>query len=193
MRKKFLNRRINGGYTIIETMVAISLFLVVTMAGMGALLNANLLHGKSEDMRSIVDNLSFIMEEMGRNLRTGTDYHCIDGNSLPISEPHSCEKGEGISFRTALGDQWIYLMYSDGSLGKSINGGSSYTILTPPEIVLDPVSGFSVLGAEPPPDSDQPFVRIQLDGKIIEKGVTSPFSLQTSVSQRAIDIDNIFD
>ena len=62
------------GYTIIETMISVSLFLIIITIGMGALLNANLLHQKSRDMRSIMDNLSFIMEDMSRNLRTGYDY-----------------------------------------------------------------------------------------------------------------------
>ena len=50
-----------AGYTIIETMVAVSIFLIVIMYGMGALLNANLLHQKSQDLRSILDILSFII------------------------------------------------------------------------------------------------------------------------------------
>ena len=37
------------------------------MVGMDSLLNANLVHRKSEDMRSIMDSLSFIMEDMSRN------------------------------------------------------------------------------------------------------------------------------
>src|SRR3989339_2244393 len=85
-----------GGYTIIETMIAISLFLVIIMAGMGALLNANLLHQKSQNMRSIIDNLSFIMEDMSRNLRTGYDYHCGDFSN--IESPQSCVSDNIIFF-----------------------------------------------------------------------------------------------
>ena len=44
---------------------------------MGALLNANLLYNKSKDMRSILDSLSFTMDDMSRNLRTGLNYYCI--------------------------------------------------------------------------------------------------------------------
>ena len=46
-------------------MISISLFLVVVVFGMNALLNANVVHQKSQDMRSILDNLSFILEDMG--------------------------------------------------------------------------------------------------------------------------------
>src|SRR3989344_6833233 len=65
------------GYTIIETMISVSLFIIVILSGMGALLNANLIHQKSRDMRSILDNMSFIMEDVSRNLRIGSNYRCI--------------------------------------------------------------------------------------------------------------------
>ena len=182
-------------------MISVSLFLVIIMSGMGALLNANLLHQKSRDMRSIMDNLSFIMEDMSRNLRTGYGYRCLIGNSFSnISTPSSCLDGQGIAFESAstLADisnpnnQWVYSI-SEGKIFKSTTGAQNFYQLTPEEIIVDPVSGFAVLGAESPLVSphnyQQPFVTIRLVGKIVLKNnVISPFSLQTSVSQRLIDI-----
>lgn len=180
---------------MIETMIAVSLFLVVVITGMGALLNANLLHHKSQDMSSIIDNLSFILEDMSRNLRTGYNYHCIDDGNVSDFSPHSCSNGGGISFESATGDpvnnndQWVYGIYPDGSIQKSVDGGTMFVILTPPEIKINTISSsFSVLGAEPPPDTRQPFVIIRLVGSITFKNVVTPFSIQTSVSQRLIDI-----
>jgi hypothetical protein len=179
-------------------MIAVSLFVVIVMAGMGALLNANLLHQKSRDMRSIIDNLSFVMEEMSRNIRTGTAYHCIDdvAGDPTATTPHSCVSGAGISFKSSLdGSQWVYAIFNDGTIQKSILGGTTgtFTTLTLPEVTLNiSSSSFSVVGAEPPSaspsDSQQPLVTIRLIGHITTNGVISPFSLQTSVSQRQIDI-----
>ena len=190
------------GYTIIETMITVSLFIIIVMAGMGALLNANLVHQKSSDMRSIMDNLSFIMDDMSRNLRTGYDYHCIvAGDPIPIGEPNpktkSCDGGGGISFKSTNPiSQWVYYMGTiDGNAGifRSTNGGSTFIKLTPDEVIITMAdSGFTVLGAEPPAlgNQQQPFATINLVGKIILKNnVETPFSLQTSVSQRKIDID----
>ena len=87
---------LSKGYTIIETMISVSLFLVIVMAGMGALLNSNLLHQKSRDMRSIMDNLSFIMEDLSKNLRTGYNYHCVDDLSNDFTIPASGEDCFGI-------------------------------------------------------------------------------------------------
>lgn len=205
-------KRARGGYTIIETMIAVSLFLVVVMAGMGGLLNANLIHQKSHNMRSIMDNLSFVMEEISRNLRTGSAYHCYvygepGGHNqitpVPLSAlsaPKSCAKGEGISFEISGGnvsdynDQVIYY-YWDSAIWKMVgpydsgNFATQATQLTPPEVRINPVSGFSVLGAEVPMgNQQQPLVIIKLIGTVTYKDVVTPFSLQTSVSQRLIDV-----
>ena len=70
-----------------------------------------------------------------------------------------------------------------------MDGATSFVQLVPDEVEIDPLSYFSVSGAEPPPgDSRQPFVTIRLIGEITFKNVVTPFSLQTSISQRLIDI-----
>ncbi|MFH1201092.1 MAG: hypothetical protein V1484_02060, partial [bacterium] len=150
---------------------------------------------KSQSMRSIIDNLSFMMEDMSRNLRTGVNYHCIDGTpngSDAGTNAHSCANGGGIAFKPASGgSRWVYYVgvTTNGyGIFKSVDGATVQ--LTPEEIVIDTgASGFSVLGAEPPPDDNQqPFVTIKLVGTITFKNVVTPFSIQTSVSQRIIDV-----
>ena len=188
-------KKIKGGYTIIETMIAISLFLIIVMIGMGSLLNANLLHRKSQDMRSIMDNLSFIMEDMSRNLRTGYDYYCSDNlfDSDFITASSCPDGGHLIAFKSGTDDQqWVYKieLSDDGSsynISRSIGGES--VKLNPEEVKVDSSSGFTVTGAEPN-DQEQPFVAIRLIGTITSRAGETPipFSLQTSVSQRLIDI-----
>ena len=194
------------GFTIIETMISISLFLVVVMVGMDSLLNANVAHQKSQDMRSILDNMNFIMEDMAKNLRTGFRYYCITGSDT-LSNVAVSKSGQscwGVAFEPATNaindsdpdNQWVYYI-SGGKIYKSTRGPyvlSSFFQLNPDEIVLSSspsVSGFSVLGAEGtgPGNMQQPLVIVRLSGEITSpKGVKSPFSLQTSVSQRLIDI-----
>ena len=189
------------GYTIIETMIAISLFIIIVTAGLGSLLNANLLHQKSFSMRSIMDTLSFVMEDMSRNLRVGYSYQCYDASEQTLSpatlgSPRSCLNGWAIALESQNGvsadngDQWVYYISNDGKIFKSTDGATSFVQLTTDEIFVDPVSsGFSVLGAETiTEDSQQPFVNIRLVGTITFKNVITPFSLQTSVSQRLVDI-----
>ncbi|HEV7424438.1 MAG TPA: hypothetical protein VGO21_04585, partial [Candidatus Paceibacterota bacterium] len=191
----------------IETMIAVSVFIVIVLSGMGALLNANLLYQKSQNMRSIMDNLSFIMEDMSRNVRTGYHYRCYFNvnetiDPAVINVPRSCSGGWGLAFEAAPpngntgdnSDQWVYSIgtyYGKTGIFKSTDGSATFTQLTPDiEVVIDTVaSGFSVLGAEASPgNQQQPLVTIRLVGTITVKNVVTPFSLQTSVSQRLLDL-----
>lgn len=190
----FFSDKNQSGFTIIETMIAVSLFLIVVMFGMGALLNANLLHEKSDDMRSLIDNLSFMMEDMSRNLKTAREYRCLQGGSDFNSTPQSCELGSGISFMSEYGSRWVYYI-ENGQVFKSTDGGNNFTPLSANEITIDSTkSGFAVLGAEPPNpagnnDNQQPFVTLRLSGSITYKDVVTPFSLQTSASSRYVDVN----
>lgn len=190
-----LRKTTKNGYTIIETMIAVSLFLIVVTIGMGALLNANLIHNKAQNMRSVLDNLNFVMEDMSRNIRTGYSYYCIPASLSIGSGTLSGSNCSGIAFQPA-GDssnlRWVYEIVTAGGLTyvrRSTDNGATWVQLTPDEINIDTTNSFfNVLGAEPPPDPDQPFVTIKLVGNITYNGVDSPFSLQTSVSQRKLDI-----
>jgi len=182
------------GFTIIETMIAVSIFSIIVIIGMSSLLNVGLISNKSKDMRSIMDSLSFTMEDISRNLRTGYDYHCVDDGNFTIVNPYSCPNangGTGISFKPSSGGQWVYRIYN-GSIQKSVDGGAvgSFIELTPPGVKINFLSSFTVFGAEPlPGDTYQPFVMIRLSGTITSKdNIVTPFFLQTGVSQRLIDI-----
>ena len=76
------------------------------------------------------------------------------------------------------------------NISKSTDGGTTWTILNPSEVHLNQYSGFTVSGEVPgPTDTFQPFVTIRLFGNVVSpKGDLTPFDLQTSVSQRLIDI-----
>lgn len=198
----------SGGYTIIETMISVTLFMIITTLGLGALLNANLLHNKTGDMRSIMDNLSFVMEDMSRNIRIGYTYHCLIAGETSIPDPltpQSCAQGYGIAFEMPGGDpdsnadEWAYYVIGtanpDGTitrkLFKTTDGtAAGATQLTPNEVVIDSITPVQVLGAEGPATGNhqQPFVIIRLSGTITFKDTVTPFSIQTSVSQRAVDI-----
>ena len=209
MIKKINNKK--GGFTIIELMISIALFIIVVMTGIGALLNASFIHHRAQSMRGIMDNLNFVMEDMSRNLRTGYHYHCLATlDALPILDgtvntPLSCSDGQGIIFETSKGsttddtDQWAYYISPapNRKIYKSTQGASDITKfiqISPDEVDIDTGSGFSVLGAEAPDsngggDNQQPLVLIRLSGKVIDqRGGNIPFSLETTVSQRLIDI-----
>jgi len=186
--KKIKLKNNNKGFTIIETMISIGIFLVIVTIGMEALLNTSFIHSKSENQRSVIDNISFIMEDMSRNIRTGYHYNCTNsaGDTLPSLD---CPLGDGIFLEpsdTSIGAKLIYYLDGQNNLLRRIDGEE--TQLNSSDIKFLDGSSFSIIGADPSDDL-QPFVTIRLVGNITSpKGDVTPFSLQTSVSQRLIDI-----
>ncbi len=168
------------GFTIIETMVAMSVFLVVVMVGMGSLLSASVVHQKSQDMRSIMDNLSFALDDISRSARTGQSFSCSP----------NCTSARSITFIDPDDNIINYSIVNDSSsrrfLQKKINSNQEVN-LTLSEIDLDFNSGFIIKG-ESSGDTRQPYITIMLSGDITYKDVVTPFSIQTSVSQRLVDI-----
>ena len=218
MFKKYFqnNNNNNKGFTLIETMISVAIFIIIMVIGMTALLNASSINKRTQNQRSIMDSLNFIMDDMSRNIRTGSNFHCFTNNGPHINNmasisadypsPLSCPITDGtinwaISFTSATGDKWVYY-FSNGSsynnihndpydnLYKSTDGGATFTQLNPDEVkfdIEDNLSGFWVSGAESG-DGLQPLVTIRLNGQITSQNITTPFFLQTSVSQRLEDL-----
>jgi prepilin-type N-terminal cleavage/methylation domain-containing protein len=190
MRKKYFKnkKKQSGGFTIIEMMISIAIFLIVVTIGMESLLNASFVHQKSQDTRSILDSLNFMMDDMSRNIRTGSAYNCVDNNGAIIS---SCPtNGAGISFTSSDSSATILNYYFDSNNNlQKISGSNPAVQLNPDGVKFATDSGFTVTGAAlAGADNLQPFVTIRLVGSILSKGTTTSFSLQTSVSQRQGDI-----
>lgn len=204
--KSIYRKSKSAGYTILETMIAVSVFIIVITMGLSALLNANSLHRSSQNMRSIIDNLSFIMDDMSRNIRTGYTYKCFrKGTDLTLSSSaissspttRSCSDGWALAFESTAGlttnnsDQWVYYIDNNGKIWRSTESSANAIQLTSNEINIDTTkSGFSVLGAEPfgSGNSQQPIVIIRLVGTITYKNINTPFSVQTTISQRLMDL-----
>ena len=186
----FKNKR---GFTIIELIVAVSLFIVVSLVSMGALLSIVDVNRKAQSTKSILNNLSFSIESMSKAMRVGSTYHC--GSSGFIDTPQDClGGGNWIAFESSSGDRGnpndqIVYRINGNQLERSINSGASFIGVTAPEVELTAGTGlrFFVLGSSPA-DTAQPRIIIIMKGKAGIKDKTSTsFNLQTSVSQRELD------
>ncbi len=201
------NIKSKKGFTLIEIMIAVAIFAIIMVIGISALLNINSVHKVSENERQLMDNLNFMMEDLSRNIRLGHAYHCEQDFHYVVSvgqEPADCgNRSFSLSFVKVEGDDTDptgagYILYSiadngDGwKLYKSDNGGVSVTpfSITPKGITIDPTkSGFIVHGTTNDGiDTIQPTVLISLSGTMDYKGIVTPFSLETEITQRANDI-----
>ena len=173
------------GFTLIELMTAMSIFLVVMTISMGSILNVFDANRKSRSLKTVLNNLNLVVESMSREMRYGRNYHCGAGGN--ISSPQDCwPSGDMLmSFLSSDGLQTTYRL-NNASIEKRIGTGL-YIAVTAPEIVIDDLV-FYALGAGTG-DVLQPKVimRIKSHAGTTGKG-RSDFTLQTLVSQRILDI-----
>ncbi len=180
----------NGGFTLVELMVAVSLFAVIMTLSMGSILSVFDANRKSQTLRTVMDNLNFTMEAMTRNIRFGSTYHC-DSTVGDITVPRDCGNNSpatSLVFKASDGTRVIYKL-SGGRIARSINGGSDY-YLTSSDMTIQSLT-FRVFGSpnySTGADLFQPQVIIVVSGFAGSKPtIASSFSLETTVSQRQFD------
>jgi prepilin-type N-terminal cleavage/methylation domain-containing protein len=64
------------GFTIIELIVSISIFIIVMTVSSGALLSIVNADKKAQATRNVMDNLNFAIDTIARNIRLGSTYYC---------------------------------------------------------------------------------------------------------------------
>lgn len=64
------------GFTLIEMIVSLAVFSIVIMMSVGALLMLVATNGQLQNEQSVMTNLSFAIDSMTREIRTGTRYFC---------------------------------------------------------------------------------------------------------------------
>ena len=172
------------GFTLIELMVSISIFLVVMTISMGAIFSIFDANRKSESLKVVMNNLNLAVDSMSREIKFGSNYHCGAGGN--IKTPQDCAAGDTyISFLSNQGLQEIYTI-NGTSIEKSTDGGRTFLAVTAPEIDIEHLD-FYVVGSLKG-DGLQPKVLIMVKGYSGGKPDTkTEFAIQTLVSQRAPD------
>ncbi len=76
-------RKINlqSGFTLIELIVSLGVFSTVVTIAVGALLVLVAANQQLQSEQSVMTNVSFALDSMTREIRTGTDYYCDSSNS----------------------------------------------------------------------------------------------------------------
>lgn len=183
------------GFSLIEIMVAVSLFAVVMTISVGSLLSLIDANRKAQALNSVINNLNFALENMSRNIRVGNTYHCDTSTSVPpnINTTQDCSNG-GVLFAfegnggdiTDSTDQVVY-RFIDSRIEKSIDGGATFIAITASEVTIDDMKFYTVGTTRG--DTSQPRVVMTIQGTagVGSKTVTS-FALQTTISQRVLDL-----
>lgn len=85
--------RASSGFTLLEAMIAVGIFTVIMIVGISALLNVNSTYKKTHNFRSIIDSVNYMMEDMARNMRLGSNYYCYGAFDNPYSLVSSQQTG----------------------------------------------------------------------------------------------------
>jgi prepilin-type N-terminal cleavage/methylation domain-containing protein len=183
------------GFSLVEMLVAVALFSGVMIIAVGALLSLIDANRKAQAINSVMNNLNFALENMSRNIRVGSTYHCEVTNNVPVDvdEVKDCSNGgELFAFEASNGDsgdstdQIVYRI-NGTQLEKSEDSGNTFITITAQEVSIDNFS-FYVDGTSLSDDM-QPRVVIILQGSAgVKEKIRTEFNLQTTVSQRVLDL-----
>lgn len=190
MLRSFQKMNTKKGFTLIEIMVSLSVFIIIMTVSLGSILSILNSSEKSQTKKTAMDNLNFALESMSRTIRFGTNFYCGTTASAPPNPPevNDCAAG-GTSFsvRDSNGALIVYSL-SGGKIMKSVNNGTANAV-TSGEITITRLT-FYVFGSSLwPADLIQPRVIMSLSGTVGTKTATrSTFNLETTVSQRKLDI-----
>jgi|SRR5581483_778146 len=175
-------RKDSAGFSLIELMVAVSVFTLIMTASMGSVLSVLAANRKAQSLRAVMDNLDFALEGMTRTIRFGTAYHCGSGGDP--SQPADCPSGDmSITVKSQNGQLVSYAL-SGSSIVRSVAGGQYYAV-TSPDVTISKLS-FRVFGSEPfsKGGQAQPEVIIVVSGFAGSQASSqSSFNLETTVSQ----------
>ncbi|MDO8569486.1 MAG: type II secretion system protein [bacterium] len=177
------------GFTLIELMVAISIFIVIMTIAMGSIIGVFDANRKSRSLKTVLNNLNLAVESMSKEMRFGKNYHCGSGD---VTVPQNCQNlGDDHTLMSFLSSNNIQITYrleplARTSIEKQVGSGD-WIAVTAPEIIIDDLT-FYTLGAGTS-NTLQPKVIIKIKSHAGTTGKgRSDFTLQTLVSQRVLDI-----
>jgi len=203
----------------VEVLVSITLFTVVAIVGITAVIVAKSGYEKNQSIKATSDSLMFILEDISRTARLGDVFRCIKLPGVPtinletIEEPLDSVPGQscdGIAYEpfwnAGLGDPEDQIIYVFGQLedGTGALFTRSLDDTTPGGIIsIDDGYFQRITPANLNIDLDksgfnvigsegfnfQPRLIVRIHGTITNRDQETTLSLQTTISQRAIRVE----
>lgn len=203
-----------SGFTLIEMIVSLGVFATVVTIAVGALLVLVSANEQLQSEQNVMINLSFALDSMTREIRTGSDYYCaVSTSETPffstsdldeITTTQNCtsfQEGQifrGIAFKeggdSVTGtDDYILYFYrgdavADGGQRLYRRVGNQAPVPITAEDILITDAQFYVSGTATLEDNnrEQPIVTIIIDAT--DTDGESPTTIQTTVTQRTLDL-----
>lgn len=210
--KKYSHQPTTAGFTLIEMLVSLALYTVVVTIAVGSLLVLIAGSSRGQAEQSVMTTLTFALDSMTREIRTGSGYYCqsfasgaFSGQESLGTSTRDCYDGDGATMSPFHGISFIEGGNSITTTGATriayYFDSDKKTILrrvgdnAPESIVSDTISinraDFFVTGSTPHSfggDTAQPTVTIVIEAVDKSEPQTLPFVVETTITQRELDI-----
>lgn len=151
-----MKNTLKKGFTLIEVIVSVSIFVVVMMIAVGAVLNAVEANRKAQSMNVVINNVNLAFESMIRDLRTGKGYgncgsDCVsfeDKNGNDVQ--YSVNESDGLRYIEKSGESGVLgtgaitseeVSFDDGGVSFIVQSGDGM-----PERILLRIKGSAGIG-----------------------------------------------
>lgn len=189
------NYKKERGFTLIEMMVSVSIFAIVLIVAMGAILTIVDANRKSRTLTSVMNNISFSFDSITRTIKSGTDPITFDGGksisvcsiNLNSNNPDNFERVK-VVYKHNFDDKSIErCVTASGCSGAC----SVFSPITAPEVDVNNlnfeiIAGGQIVNSVEP--GEHPRVLITIDGEANLNKIKSEFSMQTTVDQRRLNL-----
>jgi prepilin-type N-terminal cleavage/methylation domain-containing protein len=197
----------NRGFTLIEMLIAVTLFSVVMLVAVGTLLSLVTANRKAQALQSVMNNLNIALDDMARSIRMGSQYHAgSSGNFLTTSDGDNVN-GEVIFAFEPYGNKntdnptvyWydsvtkaVYRCRPQPT-GTACNASPSssdpmYVPLTSPEVLINNMKFYAAGTTRG--DIQQPRVVMVIQGtaSASDQKAKTTFHVQVTAAQRLLDL-----
>ncbi len=178
------------GFTLIETLVAVTLFTFVTFVALSSLFQMQALNTKLKITKSIYNNLYFTMDNITSEIKQGSNF---ENKNYNPPTPTDCVDKTCVAFdylniesTNSSESKGYYLDDVNGSI-KKYTGTQPVEIITSEDLKIETLKfiiegneSYSVNG-----ESRQPSVKVIIKG-ITKKEPKIPFAIETFISQRSL-------
>lgn len=203
MSDNYFNQR-SRGFTLLEMLVAMSVFSIVVLIVMTTLTSIVNLQKKIIAIQTAQDNLRYAFESMTKEIRTGRYFYCgdtvsdIPSSSTGVKDCNFSNGGESFSFRNSVG-QYVTYQINNGQLVKSSDSSQAVRPcttgtyincqrITSQSVVIVNKVNFYVSGSGAN-DGAQSMATIVLEGQVqdpVHNIGTAKLNLQATISKRGL-------
>ena len=193
------------GFTLIELMVATTIFITIMLVAIGSLSVSNATSKKAQQLGLAMDNVNFAMESMTRSFRMGSNYICLTSGDIDLNDdtqaPVDCSSSGEPGFLVAFKPSTTMNINSSPLIAYKLNDNGTWSSLqrceeinetntcvdvTSKNVNIDTLK-FFVTGAQNISDGIQPNIYIIIKGTVTAGGESSSFAIQTMASQRSTE------